>query len=338
MDERSCADQYSHFRHQLIVGAGQRKTEFTVTTVHALVVYTPTPHIYWLHGFAGCGKSAVSLKTADILEASGRLLASYFFFRNAGERSTMKRFAATLATQMASAFPATAPFIDVALSANPGILNDCVSLTRQLERLVYKPFQSAVNKVATKGPFIIVIDGLDECEDKRGAEEFIDHMLDFYEEYPDIPLRIFLAGRVEQHIRERLETDVVRLGNLDSHSARKDIERFLEASFQIAAKRDRVIRAYVRARGSWPTQLDMDKLIEHINGSFVLASTMFKYIVQPATQEDPTTPMDRLPLTLEMNGLDGLYVQALARSQHLTHFREIISTIALLEDHSRVSG
>ncbi|RXW15223.1 hypothetical protein EST38_g10634 [Candolleomyces aberdarensis] len=275
--------------------------------------------------------SAVSLKIADILEESGRLLASYFFFRNAGERSTMKKFAATLATQMASVFPATAPFIDAALNANLGILNDCVSLTRQLERLVYKPFQSAVNKVPTKGPFIIVIDGLDECEDKRGVEEFIDQMLDFFEEYPDIPLRIFVASRVEQHIRERLETDMVRLGNLDSHSARKDIERFLQVSFQTAAKRDRVIRAYVRARGPWPTQSNMNKLMDHIDGSFVLASTTFKYIVQPATEEDPTTPMDRLPLTLEMNGLDGLYAQVLARSQHLAHFHEIMSTIALLE-------
>ena len=57
---------------------------------------------------------------------------------------------------------------------------------------------------------------------------------------------------------------------------------------------------------------------------------MFKYIVQPPTREDPTTPMERLPLTLGMNGLDGLYSQTLAHSQHLPHFYDIISTIALL--------
>jgi hypothetical protein len=74
----------------------------------------------------------------------------------------------------------------------------------------------------------------------------------------------------------------------------------------------------------------MKKLICHIGRSFVLASTMFKYIVQPPTKEDPTTPMERLPLTLEMNGLDGLYSQTLARSQHLPHFHNIISTITRL--------
>ncbi|RXW11550.1 hypothetical protein EST38_g14305, partial [Candolleomyces aberdarensis] len=190
-----------------------------------------------------------------------------------------------------------------------------------------------------KGPFLIVVDGLDECEDKRGVGEFIDHLLNFFEEHPAIPLRVFIASRVEQHIRACLETDGVVLGNLNSHSAQDDVEEFLQASFRTAGRKDRVIRAYVRTRGAvWPTKSDTDKLIKHIGGSFVLASTMFKNIVQPATEEDPTTPMDCLPLTLEMNGLDGLYAQTLSRSQHLPCFRDIMSTIALLEEPLSIAG
>ncbi|KAJ2921061.1 hypothetical protein H1R20_g16031, partial [Candolleomyces eurysporus] len=302
----------------------------------SVVVHRITPNIYWLHGFAGCGKSAISLKVAQIYSGSGRLLASYFFFRGAGDRSTMRRFSVTLASQLAAALPATAPLIEAAVKAEPGLLTSHVSLATQLDRLILSPFQSVVNEgvleeTLSKGPFLIVIDGLDECEDKRGVEEFFDHLLNFFEEHPTIPLRVFIASRVEQHIRACLETDGVVLGNLDSHSAEDDVEKFLQASFRTAVKKDRVIRSYVRARGTWPTKLDMDKLIEHIGGSFVLASTMFKYIVQPATEEDPTTPMDRLPRTLEMNGLDGLYAQTLARSQNLPHFCSIISTIALLK-------
>jgi hypothetical protein len=163
------------------------------------------------------------------------------------------------------------------------------------------------------------------------VEELIDHILKFFEEHPTVPLRIFIASRVEQHIRVCLETDGVVIGNLDSHSAHSDIENFLEASFATVAKKDRIVKAYVRTRGSWPTESDKRQLIKHINGSFVLASTIFKYIVQPPTKEDPTTPMERLPLTLGMNGLDGLYSQILAHSQHLPYIRNIISTIALLE-------
>ncbi|KAJ2936890.1 hypothetical protein H1R20_g206, partial [Candolleomyces eurysporus] len=49
--------------------------------------------------------------------------------------------------------------------------------------------------------------------------------------------------------------------------------------------------------------------------------------------------MDRLPLALKMNpGLDGLYAQTFARSEHLPHFLDIISTIALLEEPLPTSG
>ncbi|RXW15207.1 hypothetical protein EST38_g10650 [Candolleomyces aberdarensis] len=293
---------------------------------------TPVVHIYWIHGFAGSGKSAVSLEIAKIYAGSGRLLASYFFFRNAGDRSGMSRFAVTLAAQMVAAVPATASFVEAALDADPGLLIQDVSLAVQLERLVYEPFQAALEQglVILKGSFVIVVDGLDECEDKQGVVDFIDHMLDFFERHPSIPLRFFIASRVEEHIRSRLDNDGVVLGDLNGHSADNDIEMFLQASFQGAAVKDRLIKSYVRANGEWPTKLHMNKLIEHIEGSFVLASTIFKFIVQPATEDDPSTPMDRLPLALEMNGLDGLYAQTLARSQHLPHFRNIISTLALL--------
>ncbi|KAJ2926783.1 hypothetical protein H1R20_g10306, partial [Candolleomyces eurysporus] len=302
-----------------------------------------TPHIYWLHGFAGCGKSSISLEVAKIFAKSGCLLASYFFFRGAGDRGTMERFTVTLASQLVAAIPATAPLVEAAVKAQPGLVTGDVSLATQLDLLLLSPFQAVVEagileEAVARGPFLIVIDGLDECEDKSGVEELIDHMLDFFENHPTIPLRVFIASRVEQHIRGRLEVDGVRLGDLNSHWPREDIETFLQGSFQAVAKRDRVIRAYVQAHGKWPTRLNMDELVEHVGESFVLASTTFKFIIQPATEEDPSTPMERLPLTLRMNGLDTLYAQTLTRSQHLLHFRHIISTITLLETPLPIAG
>ncbi|KAJ2925438.1 hypothetical protein H1R20_g11655, partial [Candolleomyces eurysporus] len=245
----------------------------------------------------------------------------------------MNRFAATLAAQMVAAVPATASFVEAAIDAEPGLLTQGVSLTVQLERLVYEPLQAALERglVLFKGSFVIVVDGLDECEDKQGVVDFIDHMLDFFKTHPSFPLRFFIASRVEEHIRTRLSNEFVLLGDLNNYSADEDIEMFLQASFRDAATHDRVIQSYVRAHGEWPTKPVMNKLIRHINGSFVLASTIFKSIVQPATEDDPSTPMDRLPLALEINGLDSLYARKLARSQHLPHFRNIVSTVALLQ-------
>jgi hypothetical protein len=99
--------------------------------------------------------------------------------------------------------------------------------------------------------------------------------------------------------------------------------------FEEEKKRNPVIKAYIQRHGQWPTKKDKNKLVDHINGSFIFASSLFKYIVDPT--DDQLTPMERLPHTLNMNpGLDTLYARTLSRSQHLPHFTEIISTFALL--------
>jgi hypothetical protein len=172
---------------------GSEDSESSWAGSRGAVVLHTAPHVYWLHGFAGCGKSSISLKVAQIYSGSGRLLASYFFFHGAGDRGTMRRFAVTLASQLASSLPATVPFIEAAVKAEPGLLTNHVSLTTQLDCLILSPFRSLLDQgllaeSLTNGPFLIVIDGLDECEDKRGVEEFIEHILKFFEEHPTIPL------------------------------------------------------------------------------------------------------------------------------------------------------
>jgi hypothetical protein len=213
-----------------------------------------------------------------------------------------------------------------------------------MQCLVYGPFKAAVEggSMASLGglPFLIVIDGLDECEDKEEVQEFIESMLAFFEENPLIPLRVFITSRVEEHIQSHLDVPGVRLENLVDHCSNEDIDTFLSVLFEDARRRDRVIRAYVREHGEWPIPRDRQKLVEHIGGSFIFASSVFKFIMGSAAEAgSPTTPMDRLPLALKMNpGLDGLYAQTLARSEHLPHFLDIISTIALLIEPLPTSG
>ncbi|RXW20169.1 hypothetical protein EST38_g5688 [Candolleomyces aberdarensis] len=214
----------------------------------------------------------------------------------------------------------------------------------QMQRLVYGPFRSAAGRgpigSLADHPFLIVIDGLDECEDKDEVEALIDSMLAFFDENPFIPLRVFITSRVEQHIQSRLNVPGVRLENLVDHCSDDDISAFLDVLFQDARRRNPVIQAYVQEHGEWPTPSEKRKLVEHIGGSFIFASAVFKFImVSDASINHPTTPIDRLPLTLKMNpGLDGLYAQVLARSENIPHFPDIISTIALLEAPLPTSG
>ncbi|RXW13842.1 hypothetical protein EST38_g12012 [Candolleomyces aberdarensis] len=303
---------------------------------------TDAPHVFWTHGYVGCGKSSISQAVSRRYGRKGRLLASFFFYRNSGDRSKMAKFAVTLASQMAVAVPATKSLIEAAVNAERALLTRRVSLATQLERLVYKPFRTAVKrglvfKTLLKGPFLVVIDGLDECEDKAEVKAFIEHLLAFFKRYPSTPLRFFITSRVEQHIKECLNADGVQLDDLVAHGSNDDVLTFLETSFCHRVEKDPVLAAYVQSHGQWPTRNDMKTLVHHIGGSFIFASALFKYIVEPS--DDGLTPMTRLPLTLNMNpGLDGLYAYTLARSKRLPHFSDVISTIALVFEPLPITG
>ncbi|RXW12476.1 hypothetical protein EST38_g13378 [Candolleomyces aberdarensis] len=298
-------------------------------------------HVLWLYGYVGCGKSAIALAIALKFERRKRLVGSFFFFRNTGDRSRMTKFATTLACQLAAAIPEAAPFIKKAVKEEPGLLGS--SLVAQLRRLVYEPLQAATKRVRLlntfllKGPFLIVIDALDECEDRKGVEAFIEDMLDFFKKNPLVPLRFFITSRVEQHIQGHLNNNQVRLENLVNHCTRDDVDTFMSTCFEVEKSRNFVIKAYIQKHGDWPAKKDKDQLVDHIGGSFIFASTLFKYIVDPTN--DQSTPMDRLPHTLNMNpGLDTLYSQTLSRSQHLPHFYNVISTLALLLEPLSIVG
>ncbi|KAJ2913596.1 hypothetical protein MD484_g6809, partial [Candolleomyces efflorescens] len=295
-------------------------------------------HILWLHGFVGCGKSALALAIALKFERRNRLVGSFFFFRKTGDRCKMIRFAATLAFQLAVAIPEAAPFIHKAIR-DGGL--QVTSLVARLRRLVYEPFKAAVKRIGTfkafLKPFLIVVDGLDECEDHQEVRAFIDDLLLFFKKNPFIPLRFLITSRVEQHIRGQLKKGHVRLLDLVNRCSRKDLEVFMEKCFEEEKEKNPVIEAYIRDHGDWPTKEDKATLVDHIDGSFIFASVLFKYIVDPT--DTSSTPMERLPHTLNMNpGLDILYSSTLSRSQDIPHFHEVISTLALGFEPFSIAG
>ncbi|KAJ2930667.1 hypothetical protein H1R20_g6430, partial [Candolleomyces eurysporus] len=249
---------------------------------------------------------------------------------------------------MAAVIPQTEPFIREAVQANQALLTPNeggVSLRTRMQCLVYAPFKAVVQmkkkgRALTRGPFLIVLDGLDECDNKDEVQELINGMLMFFNENPLIPLRVFITSRVEEHIKSRLDVPAVMLDNLVDHCSDDDIATFLQILFEDACSRNLVVRTYVQKHREWPNRSDKRKLVEHIGGSFIFASAVFKFIMATnAEGGHAPTPMDRLPLALKMNpGLDGLYTQTLSRSMHLPHFSNIISTIALLQEPLPISG
>ncbi|KAF5326435.1 hypothetical protein D9611_000795 [Ephemerocybe angulata] len=292
-------------------------------------------HILWIYGCVGCGKSAIAQALADSFAERGRLAASFFFFRGAGGRSRSKKFARTVASQMALAIPSTAPFIEAAFKAHVGILANC-NLASQFQLLVYGPLKAALGwlKSVVKGPFIIIVDGLDECEDREEISAFIDHMVNFFDKNRNFPLRFIISSRVEEHIRTHLEhTRQVRLLSLADNTTSEDVYSITRAAFTEALKHDRALLSC----GDWPTPVELEKLATHIDGSFVFLKTVLNLVFE--TRKDGSDPRKRLADALEPDhGLDDLYTRTLLRSQHLPHFSDIISTIALLKEPLPISA
>ncbi|TEB34244.1 hypothetical protein FA13DRAFT_76157 [Coprinellus micaceus] len=57
------------------------------------LIFDKHPHILWIYGYAGCGKSAIAQEVATYFRGKGRLAGDFFFFRGAGDRATVRRFA-----------------------------------------------------------------------------------------------------------------------------------------------------------------------------------------------------------------------------------------------------
>ncbi|TEB20806.1 hypothetical protein FA13DRAFT_201438 [Coprinellus micaceus] len=290
------------------------------------------PHIMWIHGYAGCGKSAIAQVVAESMSSKGRLAASFFFFRGSRSRSTAGRLATTVASQLVASIPVTAPLIKAAIHANPGLLStSSTSLSAQFQHLVYDPINEVKRDrfVASlrQGTFLIVLDGVDECDDRDEIASFIQHMIEFFEKKPRTPLRFLITSRVENHLYQRLHSSKqVKLLNLVEHTSDTDIAMALDVAIS-----DEKRGLPFACEASWPSRKDRLQLVKHINGSYIFMTTITKLLFD-RNNDDRLTPMQRLPLLLAMRpDFDALYHRTLATSQGLPHFRDIVSIVALAE-------
>ncbi|TEB25632.1 hypothetical protein FA13DRAFT_1149808 [Coprinellus micaceus] len=283
------------------------------------------PHILWIYGYAGCGKSAISQAVAEQLSREGRLAASFFFFRGSGDRSGLGRFAGSIAHQIAVNFPSTASIISDTIQANPGLLKmSTSSLSNQFEHLVFRPILAVAGSL-NQIPLIIALDGVDECGEHDEVGIFIEETITFFGRNPGFPLRFVIASRVEDHIYQRLHSsNQVQLLNLVEYTSDRDISKALDMSFA-KEKRGRLLAC----DDSWPSADDKWKLVKHIGGSYIFMTTIIKLLFAPSTK-DGLTPMERLPQILEMKpDFDDLYREILEPCSHFPFFSEILTTIAL---------
>ena len=192
--------------------------------------------ILWLSGSAGAGKSAIAHTIAQICERYGWLLATFFFGKTAAERSSIERFVATIAYQMARAIPDMRHFIESAINCDPMIFQQ--SIETQLTKLVVEPLQqlqlSGFNFADC--PFLIIVDGLNECSGNNVQAGIVKSLAAAFHHSP-FRIRLLISSRPEVYLQtvfnsSSLQSRLSRLALSDKYSPEEDIYQFLEHSFE----------------------------------------------------------------------------------------------------------
>ncbi|TFK39282.1 hypothetical protein BDQ12DRAFT_589753, partial [Crucibulum laeve] len=261
--------------------------------------------IFWLNGPAGSGKSAISQTIAERYAAQQKLAASFFFFRGAGQRSTIQYLIPTLAYQVSMFHAAAEAILIRTMSKEPNLHEQ--ALYYQLDKLLINPIQATGLELSK---IIIIIDALDECNDKELISEFIEAIVDICNNLDvQLPFKIFLTSRVEEHIQEQFydstTQSVIKYLSLQNFDATKDIKQYLESRLSLLCKK--IYRMMHSIPRPWPSKKHLERLSRNAASSFIIASTLVTFIEKAKGHPD-----DNLKEALDMSdGLDPVYHQVI---------------------------
>ena len=207
-----------------------------------------------------------------------------------------------------------------------------------MEKLIVAPL------CATQISTLIVIDALDECQDKEPASALLSVLSHHVDKIPLV--KFFITGRPEFRIHSgfclkslRSHTEVFKLHEVKRSSVNSDIKLYLKAQFLNIAE----TRSDCSAEEDWPGEQNINILCEKAAGLFIYASTIVKFIASPYHP-----PHERLDLIVSApqdtshegrSGIDLLYTQVLEQAFHdadtndhilYSHLRSVLGTVVLV--------
>jgi len=248
-----------------------------------LLTTRTSPHIAWIAGMAGTGKTSIALTLCRLLwtETAVLLGGSFFCSRSTGtvERTDVQRIVPTLAMVLAREFPDYASALAKQLVAKPDVAHWTVR--SQIERLVKVPLAELEQ---FDGQIVFVIDALDECNDQMKLVELIDALADSGSA-STLPVKFLLTSRPEMYIRRTPISDpgfssVLHLHTIEHAQVTADLHLYIGETLARSSRST-----------TWYTEVDVELLVQQSSGLFIFASTVLKYILARANEEGR---MDRL--------------------------------------------
>ena len=273
--------------------------------------------ILYIFGSEGTGKSAIAQTIAEYCKTNNILGASFFFSRESSERNTDRSLIATLAYQLCVAIPELKPFIAKAVEDDLSTFQKDVDT--QMERLIINPIIQATEEgKILKYPILIVVDGLDECEEAKEQCSFLRAISGAIGRYT-LPLYFFITSRQEGHIVNWLDEDRTphQSLDLDQHhiQTKRDIETYICSEFE----RIRSVHHIPESVG-WPSQISIQMVVSKANMSFSRATEIMGFIDQknapsPETQLEillRTSPGPSVRSSKPLEVLSGIQVASSA--------------------------
>ncbi|KAF9551088.1 hypothetical protein CPC08DRAFT_318056 [Agrocybe pediades] len=263
----------------------------------------------WLNGAAGCGKSAIAQSTVESCIECGLQLASFFFNRSDSTRNHAGSLVATLAYQLYCAFPETEVQTEIlsAIKKDPLIFKKTIQ--QQFTSLIIRPLVTHYSKDQTIQqcvPFLIIIDGLDECTDRTAQKAILTGLAESVRD-SNLHIPILVASRPEQDTKLSFSSkylkDMHTNLSLDLQSEREaesDIRLYLFDRFaEIKDDFDSRTTGRNLAR-DWPGDKVIETLVWKSSRQFVYAATVIRYVESPRHRPD-----NRLDIILNHRPVKG---------------------------------
>ena len=235
-----------------------------------LVTTRKGPHIIWISGMAGTGKTSIALTLCQMLcDDPTVLLGGTFFCSRAAsslEQADARRIIPTFATLLVRVVPACAAALAAELRKDPDLAHK--SIRDQSQRLLANPLGRLVS---LDRQLVFVIDALDQCSDQRQLVELVDALADFKS---PVPVKFLVISRPDPRVeRSRIchpnLRKVIELDTIDLSEVTADIRFFIQKSFENTPDTTK-----------WYTEDDLDYLATLASGLFLFSAVVVGWILE----------------------------------------------------------
>ncbi|KAG8687181.1 hypothetical protein FRC08_012121 [Ceratobasidium sp. 394] len=239
----------------------------------------------------GTGKTTLAYTLCKQLAEDNTLAANFFCTRQLPTCRDAKLILPTLAYQLANfSYPfryALSQILDQDRDVHTRRISE------QFEKLLYIPLHEVQHSLPCD--LVVVIDGLDECDNDRGVGEILDVL---FNRLSIMPIKFFLTSRPEPAIRSRMlrreagdrDRFELHLHELDKGVVREDVRKYLQAGLKHP---DLIL-----------SKQDLETLTKRSGVLFIYAATVVRYIGAHDFLRSNERLKDVLEATTGSNGSD----------------------------------